>query len=223
MAFPLWVARVTRHPLGDRPHVQAYFPRCACGERKVKAFFTKKLTTLASVERSLVAKVKMGPVLSVRAADRTPPKPHPRRVSVFFVLCWSRFACAANLEHETKANCNKAKAAAVKLSGTLLPSTVTGHGPGMPIDVDGPADAATTALAATLDAALAATATQQSGNSGADSKRKRRELGPAVELPGVPPAASPGAAPTAPPNAPPRKKTLPGSTSSRRCRPPWAT
>ena len=114
------------------------------------------------------------------------------------------------LEHETKANCNKAKAAAVKLSGTLLPSTVTGHGPGMPIDVDGPADAATTALAAALDAALAATATQQSGNSGADSKRKRRELGPAVELPGVPPAASLGAAPTAPPNAPPRKKNASG-------------
>ena len=22
MAFPLWVARVTRHPLGDRPHVR---------------------------------------------------------------------------------------------------------------------------------------------------------------------------------------------------------
>ena len=123
------------------------------------------------------------------------------------------------LEHETKANCNKAKAAAVKLSGTLLPSTVTGHGPGMPIEIDGPADATTAALAA----ALAATATQYSGNSGADSKRKRRELGPAVELPGVPPAASLGAAPTAPPNAPPRKKTLPGSTSSRRCRPPWAT
>ena len=126
----------------------------------------------------------------------------------FFVLCWSCFACA--VEHETKANCNKAKAAAVKLSGTLLPSTVTGHGPGMPIDVDGPADAATTALAAALDAALAATATQQSGNSGADSKRKRRELGPAVELPGVPPAASLGAAPTAPPNAPPRKKNASG-------------
>ena len=60
VAFPLWVARVTRHPLGDRPHVQAYFPKCACGERKVKAFFTKKLTTLASVERSLVAKVCVG-------------------------------------------------------------------------------------------------------------------------------------------------------------------
>ena len=97
VAFPLWVARVTRHPLGDRPHVQAYFPRCACGERKVKVFFTKKLTTLASLERSLVAKVKMGSVLSVRAADRTPPKPHPRRVSTFFVLCSSRFACAAAL------------------------------------------------------------------------------------------------------------------------------
>ena len=126
------------------------------------------------------------------------------------------------LEHETKGKCNKAKAAPASTSGTLGPST-TGHGPGMPIDVDGPADAATTALAAALDAALAAAAaTQQSGNSGADSKRKHRELGPAVELPGVPPAASLGAAPTAPPNAPPRKKTLPGSTSSRRCRPPWA-
>ena len=109
------------------------------------------------------------------------------------------------LEHETKAKCNKAKAAPASTSGTLRPST-TGHGPGMPIDVDGPADAATTALAAALDAALAATATQQSGNSGADSKRKHRELGPAVELPGVPPAASLGAAPTAPPNTPPRKK-----------------
>ena len=110
------------------------------------------------------------------------------------------------LEHETSDGCDKSKAAAVKLNGTLGPSTVTGHGPGMPIDVDGPADAAATALAAALDAALAATATQQSGNSGADSKRKHRELGPAVELPGVPPAASLGAAPTAPPNAPPRKK-----------------
>ena len=100
------------------------------------------------------------------------------------------------LEHETSDGCDKSKAAAVKLNGTLGPSTVTGHGPGMPIDVDGPADAATTALAASLDAALAATATQQSGNSGADSKRKRRELGPAVELPGAPPAASPDAGPT---------------------------
>ena len=60
VAFPLWVAKVTRHPLGDRPHVQAYFPKCACGETQVKSFFTKKLTTFASVERSLVAKVKMG-------------------------------------------------------------------------------------------------------------------------------------------------------------------
>ena len=77
------------------------------------------------------------------------------------------------LEHETSDGCDKSKAAAVKLNGTLGPSTVTGHGPGMPIDVDGPADAAATALAAALDAALAATATQQSGNSGADSKRKR--------------------------------------------------
>ena len=23
VAFPLWVAKVTRHPLGDRPHVRA--------------------------------------------------------------------------------------------------------------------------------------------------------------------------------------------------------
>ena len=81
------------------------------------------------------------------------------------------------LEHETSDGCDKSKAAAVKLSGTLLPSTVTGHGPGMPIDVDGPADATTAALAAALDAALdsalaaAAAATQQSGNSGADSAR----------------------------------------------------
>ena len=132
-------------------------------------------------------------------------------VCPFFLFCVGpALPVPQLLEHETKANCNKAKAAAVKLSGTLLPSTVTGHGPGMPIDVDGPADAATTALAAALDAALAATATQQSGNSGADSKRKRRELGPAVGLPGVPPAASLGAAPTAPPNAPPRKKNASG-------------
>ena len=62
VAFPLWVAKVTRHPLGDRPHVQATFPKCACGEMQVKCFFTKKLTILASVERSLVAKVKMGSV-----------------------------------------------------------------------------------------------------------------------------------------------------------------
>ena len=122
------------------------------------------------------------------------------------------------LEHETKAKCNKAMASPASTSATLGPSK-TGHGPEMPIEIDGPADATTAALAA----ALAATATQHSGNSGANSKRKRHEPGPAVELPGVPPAASPGAAPTAPPNAPPRKKTLPGSTSSRRCRPPWAT
>ena len=76
------------------------------------------------------------------------------------------------LEHETSDGCNKSKTSAIKLSGTLLPFTVTGHGPGMPIDVDGPADATTAALAAALDAALAATAaTQQSGNSGADSAR----------------------------------------------------
>ena len=109
------------------------------------------------------------------------------------------------LEHETKAKCDKAKAAPASTSGTLGPST-TGHGPGMSIDVDGPADATTAAFAAALDAALAAAATQHSGNSGADSKRKRRELGPAVELPSVPPAASPGAAPT----APPRKKNASG-------------
>ena len=144
-------------------------------------------------------------------------------MSVFLFCVGPALPVPQLLEHETKAKCDKAKAAPASTSGTLGPST-TGHGPGMPIDVDGPADAATTALAAALDAALAAAAaaTQQSGNSGADSKRKHRELGPAVELPGVPPAASLGAAPTAPPNAPPRKKTLPGSTSSRRCRPPWA-
>ena len=62
------------------------------------------------------------------------------------------------LEHETKAKCDKAKAAPASTSGTLGPST-TGHGPGMPIDVDGPADATTAALAAALDAALAAAAT----------------------------------------------------------------
>ena len=61
VAFRLWVAKVTRHPHGDRPHVQATFPKCACGEMQVKCF-TKKLTTLASVERSLVAKVKMDSV-----------------------------------------------------------------------------------------------------------------------------------------------------------------
>ena len=55
----------------------------------------------------------------------------------------------------------------------------------MPIEIDGPADATTAALAAALDAALAATATKHFGNNGAESKRKRRELGPAVELPGV--------------------------------------
>ena len=71
----------------------------------------------------------------------------------------------------------------------------------MHIDFEGLGDSTAAAL---VDAALAAT--HHSGNSGADSKRKRRELGPAVELPGVPPAASLGAAPTAPPNAPPRKK-----------------
>ena len=27
VAFPLWVAKATRHPLGDRPHVQAYYKR----------------------------------------------------------------------------------------------------------------------------------------------------------------------------------------------------
>ena len=96
VAFPLWVAKVTRHPHGDRPHVQATFPKCACGEMQVKCFFTKKLTTLASVERSLVAKVKMGSVKSARAADCAPSKPHPRTVCPFF-LCWSRFACAAAL------------------------------------------------------------------------------------------------------------------------------
>ena len=144
-------------------------------------------------------------------------------MSVFLFCVGPALPVPQLLEHETKAKCDKAKAAPASTSGTLGPST-TGHGPGMPIEIDGPADATTAALAAALDAALAAAATQHSGNSGADSKRKRRELGPAVELPSVPPAASPGAAPTALPNAPLRKKkTLPGSTSSRRCRPPWAT
>jgi hypothetical protein len=131
-------------------------------------------------------------------------------VSVFLFCVGPALPVPQLLEHETKAKCDKAKAAPASTSGTLGPST-TGHGPGMPIDVDGPADATTAALAAALDAALAAAAaTQHSGNSGADSKRKRRELGPAVELPGVPPATSPGAAPTAPPNAPPRKKNASG-------------
>ena len=162
----------------------------------------------------------------MRAADCAPSKPHPRRVSVFLFCVGPALPVPQLLEHETKAKCDKVKAAPVSTSGTLGPST-TGHGPGMPIDVDDPADAATTALAAALDAALAAAAaaaTQQSGNSGADSKRKRRELGPAVELPGVPPAASPAQQlPPHPPRRPAKKKTLPGSTSSRRCRPPWAT
>ena len=122
-------------------------------------------------------------------------------MSVFLFCVGPALPVPQLLEHETKAKCDKAKAAPASTSGTLGPST-TGHGPGMPIEIDGPADATTAALAA----ALAATATQHSGNSGADSKRKRRELGAAFELPGVPPAASPGAAPTAPPNAPLRKK-----------------
>ena len=62
VAFPLWVAKVTRHPHGDRPHVQAIFPKRACGEMQVSSFFTKTHKTFASVECSLVAKVKMGSV-----------------------------------------------------------------------------------------------------------------------------------------------------------------
>ena len=105
------------------------------------------------------------------------------------------------LEHETSDGCDKSKAAAVKLSGTLLPSTVTGHGPGMHIDFEGLGDSTAAAL---VDTALAAT--HHSGNSGADSKRKRRELGPAVELPGVPPAASPAQQlPSHPPRRPAKK------------------
>ena len=85
MAFPLWVARVTRHPLGDRPHVQATFPKCACGEMQVKSFFTKKLTTFASVERSPVAKVKM--VRLKRASCEPCSTQAPPTPCVRFVLC----------------------------------------------------------------------------------------------------------------------------------------
>ena len=172
MASPLWVAKVTRHPLGDRPHVQATFPKCACGEMRVKSFSQRSLR-LASVECSLVAKVKMVFVSSVRTSNRAPPKPHPRRECG---LCCVGPALPVPqlLEHETKGKCNKAKAAPASTSGTLGPST-TGHGPGMPIEIDGPADATTAALAAALDAALAATATQHSGNSGADSRRLEEE------------------------------------------------
>ena len=113
------------------------------------------------------------------------------------------------LEHETSDGCDKSKAAAVKLSGTLLPSTVTGHGPGMHIDVEGLGDSTAAAL---VDAALAATATQHSGNSIADSKRKRRELGPAVELPGLLPAASPAQQlPSHPPRRPAKKERFLGA------------
>ena len=79
-------------------------------------------------------------------------------MSVFLFCVGPALPVPQLLEHETKAKCDKAKAAPASTSGTLGPST-TGHGPGMPIDVDGPADATTAALAAALDAALAATAT----------------------------------------------------------------
>ena len=114
--------------------LMAYFPKCACGETQVKSFFTKKLTTFASVERSLVAKVKMGSVTSVRAADCAPSKPHPRRVSVFLFCVGPALPVPQLLEHETKAKCDKAKAAPASTSGTLGPST-TGHAPGLAIDV----------------------------------------------------------------------------------------
>jgi hypothetical protein len=108
------------------------------------------------------------------------------------------------LEHETSNGCDKSKATTFNMSDTLWPSTVTGHGPGMHIDVEGLGDSTAAAL---VDAALAATATQHSGNSIADSKRKRRELGPAVELPGVPPAASPAQQlPSHPPRRPAKKE-----------------
>ena len=86
VAFPLWVAKVTRNPLGDRPHVQAYFPKCACGETQVKSFFTKKLTTLASVERSLVDKGVDGFCLKRASCGpySTQASPTP---CVRFVLC----------------------------------------------------------------------------------------------------------------------------------------
>ena len=76
----------------------------------------------------------------------------------------------------------------------------------MHIDFEGLGDSTAAAL---VDAALAAT--HHSGNSGADSKRKRRELGPAVELPGVPPAASPAQQlPSHPPRRPAKKKNASG-------------
>ena len=128
---------------------------------QVKSFFTKTLTTFACVEYSLVAKVKMVFVSSVRASNRAPPKPHPRRECG---LCCVGPALPVPqlLEHETKAKCNKAKVAPASTSGTLGPYTPV-HVLGVVIDVDGPADAATTThtttLAVVLDAALAATAT----------------------------------------------------------------
>ena len=108
------------------------------------------------------------------------------------------------LQHETSYGCDKPKAAALKLSGNLLPSTMTGHGPGMPTDVEVLADA-------TAGAALVATAAQH-------------------YIMGAAPTAPPN---TAPPFAPPRpthlpakraasQKSLPGRRSSGRCRPRWA-
>ena len=113
------------------------------------------------------------------------------------------------LEHKTSNGCDKSKATTFNMSDALWPSTVTGHGPGMHIDVEGLGDSTAAAL---VDAALAATATQHSGNSIADSKRKRRELGPAVELPGVPPAASPAQQlPPHPPRRPANKERFRGA------------
>ena len=113
------------------------------------------------------------------------------------------------LEHKTSNGCDKSKATTFNMSDALWPSTVTGHGPGMHIDVEGLGDSTAAAL---VDAALAATATQHSGNSIADSKRKRRELGPAVELPGVPPAASPAQQlPPHPPRRPANEERFRGA------------
>ena len=108
------------------------------------------------------------------------------------------------LEHKTSNGCDKSKATTFNMSDALWPSTMTGHGPGMPTDVEGLADA-------TAGAALVATATQH-------------------YIMGAAPTAPPN---TAPPFAPPRpthlpakraasQKSLPGRRSSGRCRPRWA-
>lgn len=57
VAYPFWVIKVTRRPDGERPHVQASFPKCGCSATQAKSFFTKHLKTLAEVERNLLGKV----------------------------------------------------------------------------------------------------------------------------------------------------------------------